>query len=225
MSFQNKYLKYKQKYLNLKVLIGGAGSGVENSNKAFEKAIRDGNIDVVISLLDKQTFDEKTLHKCAYDTIVYNHDNILNLLLDRSIISVNTVLWGRTTLLHSAAKYGHIDTIKMLLLRGADVHSKDNDNQTAFIIATTSSRGDLEFDRNNDKRKSIMELLLENGANIEDQMSYQNYTALEWWGKYLENYDMKRWLISKGANQEVLKPRPATNEIKGWHGHGWTSQN
>ena len=112
----------------------------------------------------------------------------------------------------------------MLLLRGADVHSKDNDNQTAFIIATTSNRGDLEFDRNNDKRKSIMELLLENGANIEDKMSYENYTALEWWGKYRENYEMKQWLISKGANQEVLEPRPATN--KGWwHGHGWTSQN
>ena len=194
-----------------------------DSSEAIEKASRDGHINIVIELLDKQIFDEKTLHNCAYEAIYNNYDNIVTLLLDRSIIGIDTKLWGRSTLLQSAAKYGHVNTIKMLLNRGADVHIKDNDNETAFIIATTSNRGELES-RGYDKRKSIMKLLLENGANIEDQISYQNYTALEWWGKHLEDYNMKQWLISNGANQDVLKPRVDGGKIEGWTGHGWTSQ-
>jgi ankyrin repeat protein len=165
------------------------------------KETRYDNIDINIDMLDKQT-----LHNCAYEAIVNNHDNIINLLLDRSIISIDTMLWNRTTLLHSATKYGHIHTIKLLLNRGANLHSKDNDNETAFIIATTS-----QSIRNNNNRKHIMNLLLENGANIEDHMSYQNYTALEWWGKHLEDYEMKEWLISKSANQDLLKPRVVNN--------------
>lgn len=194
----------------------------KNSSRSIEEASENGNIHVVIELLDKHTFDEKTLHNCAYQAIYRNHDNIVGLLLDRSIISIDTKLWGRSTLLHFAAKYGRTDTIKMLLKRGPDVHIKDDHDHTAFLLAATSHEGEFKFKFS--LRKSIMELLLENGANIEDRMAYQNYTALEWWGKWLGDYEMKEWFISKGANQDVLKPRPSERRIEGWHGHGWTSQ-
>ena len=194
-----------------------------NSSKAIEEASRNGNIHAVIELLDKHTFDEKTLHNCAYQAIYCNHDDIVGLLLDRSIISIDTKLFGCSTLLHFATNYGRTDTIKMLLKRGPDVHIKDDHDHTAFLLAAMSHKGEFEFNKFK-LRKSIMELLLENGANIEDRMPYQNYTALEWWGKWIGDYEMKQWLISKGANQDVLKPRPPVNRIQGWHGHGWTSQ-
>ncbi len=193
-----------------------------NSSKAIEKASRDGNIHAVIELLDKHTFDENTYHNCACEAIFSNRDDLVELLLDRSIISIDTKLWGRSTLLHLASNYGRVDTVKMLLKRGPDVHIKDDHNQTAFLLAATSHDGEFKFRFS--LRKSIMELLLENGANIEDRMSYDNYTALEWWGKWIGDYEMKQWLINKGANQDVLKPRPPVNRIQGWHGHGWTSQ-
>ena len=73
-----------------------------NPIEAILKASRDGNIHVVIELLDKQTFDKNTLHNCAWEAIYSNRNDIVRLLLDRSIISIDTKLWGRSTLLHLA---------------------------------------------------------------------------------------------------------------------------
>ena len=157
------------------LLIDKANNTV-NTKKAIEKASRDGNIHAVIELLDKHTFDENTYHNCACEAILSNCDDLVELLLDRSIISIDTKLWGRSTLLHLATNYGRVDIVKMLLKRGPDVHIKDDYNLTAFLIARTSQN--KEFKLRSGLRASIMELLLKNGANIKDRiMTYDNYTA------------------------------------------------
>lgn len=61
---------------------------------------------------------------------------------------------GKETALHEASGKGHMEVVKLLLERGADVHAKEKNDETPLHVAT--GRGHTE----------IVKLLLERGADV-----------------------------------------------------------
>ena len=64
----------------------------------------------------------------------------------------------QSTPLHRACLFGRKEVVKMLLANGADVNAKDEDMMTALSYATTG------------EDKEIVELLLDKGANLKDEV-------------------------------------------------------
>jgi hypothetical protein len=64
----------------------------------------------------------------------------------------------QSTPLHRACLFGRKEVVKMLLANGADVNAKDDDMMTALSYATTG------------EDKEIVELLLDKGANLTDEV-------------------------------------------------------
>jgi hypothetical protein len=62
------------------------------------------------------------------------------------------------TPLHRACLFGRKEVVKMLVANGADVNAKDDDMMTALSYATTG------------EDKEIVELLLDKGANLKDEV-------------------------------------------------------
>jgi ankyrin repeat protein len=58
----------------------------------------------------------------------------------------NPISWKRSD------KPDHFGVVRLLLQYGADIHARDNKGRTPFMVATE------------DRNRSIMQLLLENGA-------------------------------------------------------------
>jgi len=86
------------------------------------------------------------------------------------IIDINS--WGKSgytsgrTPLSEAARAGQKETVKLLLLKGAGINSKNNNGRTALMTATLKGKAE------------IVHLLLSNGANI-DQQDKDGNTALD----------------------------------------------
>lgn len=78
------------------------------------------------------------------------------------------------TLLHAAAAFGHLDTVRLLLQKGADVHAKNDLAETPLALAVKygSPHSDPEV------VKTIVSLLLNGGAKINQVDSFGG-TALE----------------------------------------------
>jgi ankyrin repeat protein len=68
-----------------------------------------------------------------------------------------------------AAERGHVDTVKLLLERGAEVDSKDNDGRTPLSWAAR-------------RPEAVVKLLLERGAELDSKDNYGR-TPLSWVGK------------------------------------------
>jgi ankyrin repeat protein len=92
---------------------------------------------------------------------------------------------GGDTALTYAARYGHIDIVRLLLDKGAKIDAKNNYGQTA--LAQSAEHGNIE----------IVRLLLEKGASIEAGDKYGK-TPL---GESVEkaHFDVARALLDKGA--------------------------
>ena len=59
--------------------------------------------------------------------------------------------------MHTAAREGEVDVVKVLLAAGADVEAKDEDGRTALHRAARAGHGD------------IVKVLIEGGADVEAQ--------------------------------------------------------
>lgn len=67
-----------------------------------------------------------------------------------------------------AIEGGHLETVKMLLERGADVNQENEWGQTPLMLAAKEGQS------------SILNALLDKGANINQQSKFGGMTALMW---------------------------------------------
>ena len=94
--------------------------------------------------------------------------NATEIVLDHGAVIDNTGGWGRTAL-HEAAELGHLDLVKLLLARGADIDARDRDGKTPLlraayddcITALINSGADIHIKDN--KNKTILHCACENG--------------------------------------------------------------
>lgn len=100
---------------------------------------------------------------------------------------------GRTPLIWAAGN--SFESIKILLENGADVNAKGDDGMNAFIRSTFGILSKKVL-------TEVMDLLLENGANVNSALISKNaagWTALHF-AAVNGDYDLVKYLLSRGAN-------------------------
>ena len=96
----------------------------------------------------------------------YGHNKLIKILLECGASTHNTTgITGRTPL-HKAASNGHIETVKLLISKGADVNIKDENGWTPLHLATLN------------RHLKLVKLLVSKGANINTESDYA-YTPLQ----------------------------------------------
>lgn len=100
---------------------------------------------------------------------------------------------GRTPLIWAAGN--SFESTKILLENGADVNAKGDDGMNAFIRSTFGILSKKVL-------TEVMDLLLENGANVNSALISKNaagWTALHF-AAVNGDYDLVKYLLSRGAN-------------------------
>jgi len=156
MSYQNKYLKYKTKYLNLKTLIGGSITDTLKEKKttgnevihtlAEERNTRIPHYDEADETLDTTNYNIKilnTLKDCNHLTIkLYNylgnllqhehdHSKILKIKLKSRLIPEITKYYNQIQ--NENCKKNLKDAIKILLEITNNLNLDSIDNVTEFV--------------------------------------------------------------------------------------------
>jgi ankyrin repeat protein len=90
-------------------------------------------------------------------------------------------------LLIDASKYGHIEIVKLLLEKGANINHKNCKNYTALIQA--SYNGHIE----------IVKLLLEKGANISEKTHYASTEII--FASVMGHHEIVKILLNVGVSQ------------------------
>ena len=122
-----------------------------------------------------------------------DYENVVLILISRGADVNFKGKDGRTPLMWAAGN--SIETTKILLENGANVKAKGDDGMTAFIQTTfgiLSKKVDTE----------VMDLLLENGADVNSELSGKDaagWTALLF-ASVNGDIELAEYLISQGAN-------------------------
>lgn len=162
-------------------------------NLALIHASKEGNADVVITLLDK-SFSLTEKDKKGLTALIHaskeGHANIVNLLLERgsSVDEKDEIGW--TALIH-ACKEGYVKVSKLLLDKNVNFDVKDKKGLTALIHASKEGHA------------NIVKLLLERGPNIEAQGD-DGWNALKL-ASIQGHLEVVRLLLDKGAKFESKK--------------------
>ncbi|MCW3098312.1 MAG: Ankyrin [Chthonomonadaceae bacterium] len=102
---------------------------------------------------------------------------LVQALLDKGA-NINAKDEGDMTALMSAAAYGHSATVKLLLLHGADTRPKDKDSMISVSELGSvhqvpiAGRNALQYAFEMNEDVDIMELLLDNGADVNVRNGY-----------------------------------------------------
>jgi ankyrin repeat protein len=124
---------------------------VEQRNKALNQASRQGETELVRSLLgdDWEEPASPTGQRTALlEAITAGHADIVMLLLDNGanpngIIPNEGIVQGRTIPLHCAVRTENPSIVSSLLAAGANMDSRDEAGNTALIIAATKGSNDM----------------------------------------------------------------------------------
>jgi ankyrin repeat protein len=152
---------------------------------------------------------------------IYNSD-FINLLIAKGA-KVDTKCTGGETALMSGAVIGRTEAVKLLLEAGADINAKDDRGQTALhrmmdisyrpsknMAELLLARGADVNSKDKDGRTplhlaaesadaDIVELLLDNGARINEKDDESGFTALHYAARF-GNKDAAEVLIARGAD-------------------------
>ncbi len=114
-------------------------------------------------------------------------------LLDRKGVKVNMKDAQGTTPLALAAWFGHTDTAKLLIERGADVNAKKTSPDGSSVLAHATMKG----------HKYIVALLLDKGVNVnvKDTQGATPLALAAWLGRT----DIAKLLIERGADVNAKK--------------------
>ncbi len=162
------------------------GANIEARNPRGEtctfKAIESGNYNILKLLIDNGANINTT--NLVGEKPKIESSQIARLLLDNGL-NTETKYAREESLLFSAIESGNYEMINLLLEKGADINSKNNENAGPVI-----------------QNQEMAVFLLKNGFDINTQDSFQNSLlckAVEWGNLTLLNY-----LVKNGANSEIL---------------------
>ena len=93
------------------------------------------------------------------------------------------------TPLHAAAYHGHMDIVKLLLKKKADIHARDNDGETPLLAALSKGFSEIGL------------LLINRGAKVNVQTK-KKWTPLHF-AATLGDEDLILLLVKKGANKKA----------------------
>jgi ankyrin repeat protein len=158
MNFNEKYKKYKNKYLELKKLVQ-RGRG-----KEIFIACREGNLEEFTRLIEagadvNEIFTNQTLIETAILAENKNSIKMIEMLLERKA-KINELPFVKNALLLLLKNNSHMrqnyvfDITKLLVENGVNIDEQDNTGKTSLYYAVGSM-----FD-------SVILLLLEKGANL-----------------------------------------------------------
>jgi len=134
--------------------------------------------------LKTKSFDELNGYGLMLRALLFNQYDILNYLIQYGL-NKNKIYKNFFTPL-TFASYTHIDKVKFLVERGADLNVIDGYGHTPLMIA--SGYGKM----------SIVQYLVEQGADIHKKNA-KDYTALLLSSKY-GHFSIVRFLVENGAN-------------------------
>jgi ankyrin repeat protein len=124
--------------------------------------------------------------KSIQSATVGGHKNIVGFFLNKEGISINDADNGGRTLPHLAAMYGHLETIKFLVGKGANIHAKSNFNYKPIHHAITNGY------------KNIVEFFIDIGIGVNDA-DRDGWTLLHY-AADCGQLEIVRFLTDKGAN-------------------------
>jgi ankyrin repeat protein len=189
------------------------------------------DIDIIRKLLDKganpnaATIDSKTtaLHSVSE---IGNNTFVSLLLTKKYLANINQQNINGSTALNLAVEFEHLDTVKILLENGADPNIPDVHNVTAIFSAVSENLYEITNELlkkkanpnvwNNDgfspicmavmrnPNTNILELLLDNGADINDKSKLPEgtHTPLHE-AVYQLNVVFIKYLLERGANYNI----------------------
>ena len=154
MSFKEKYIKYKNKYLLLKKKNQQKGGShelymavVENNSNQVNEILQRMDIDgaerIDLNYKPPQDFRD---HKDMLNTAISNNNyEIVRNLLEHGIIDINNTDRNKNTYLMNAVIQGNILIIKLVLRyqNKYDAGFTNKDGNTAIMLATSSGRADI----------------------------------------------------------------------------------
>ncbi|CVK98682.1 uncharacterized protein FMAN_08502 [Fusarium mangiferae] len=140
-------------------------------------------------------------------------ESCVNKLLDPSLIG-NTTRWKLNPAMHIAAEFGHLETVALLIRKGADVNAEGKDNNvlcTAVIaghldvVAFLAKEGaDLDARQSwvdnalelacRFGRLDIIELLIKQGADVKPQSNALSHACLG------DDLNIVKLIVDKGAD-------------------------
>ncbi|XP_062566082.1 uncharacterized protein LOC134228439 [Saccostrea cucullata] len=161
----------------------------------------------------KHSNDSCPLEGLSFITIpcITGKKNILEFLFNEGICSQNDVnafvyfTYQSVTPLTAACKFGHIDIVKLLIEKGANVNLPDKNGNTPLIESCCNGHD------------QIAKVLIENGANLEerccldlfhydyildtyyDEVGKEGWSAL-WWACKRGHSSIVSYLLEKGAS-------------------------
>jgi len=134
---------------------------------------------------------QQHFEKAFFEAVEKDDIEQLKLLISK-VADVNSVKDPNgMTLLHQAVRYGHMDIVKFLMNKGADVNVMDEHTYTKTPLGWAAVRG----------RAAVAELLIANGADVNVRGNY-GHTPL-WLAAAYGHPDVVELLFSKGANIEA----------------------
>jgi len=169
-----KAISWKKNRIAKMMLEKASKSDIENwaKEKRFDQMLCDaaynGNLEMCELLLKAgaNVNGEGTFSTALQTASMYNHPEIVKLLLEHGAETDHKDFKGNTSLILAASE-GNIEIVKMLLAHGADIQAKNNGGWTALMQAALFGR------------METMKYLLEHGANANDKAeSERNITVL-----------------------------------------------
>jgi len=182
-NYEQKYLKYKEKYLELKNQFGSGTPRPEMSENEFEvllNQVRQGETEAVLAAVNQNErlvtrtglWDKRTLLQRT------NNVELARVLLARGA-SVGARDWEGKTATYWASYRGNVALVTLLLDHGGDVNTSADNGWTALAIA--ASYGHL----------AVCLLLLARGANLKF-ISRKGETVLDLYGDTLRGLNYGR---------------------------------
>ncbi|GFN75444.1 ankyrin homolog [Plakobranchus ocellatus] len=157
-------------------------SGHSRTSALF-KAFVNNHIDCAEILLQKRKFSKKFLYEIARDLITQR----LYKALDHLLFHLNDEEFTQS-LLSQAVEHGRVETVQVLINRGADVNARHDGGKVALVLALERLEGPGLFE--------MVKLLVESGARVNRSLPDKSPLVCA----VYKSPEIVKYLLEKGAH-------------------------